>query len=86
TSLDGIDPRTAARITAGQNTLAVDYLAMQARRLAVIATMDARLASGEILALPTVPITAAKIADVEDPAGFHRVNGLLLRNTRVGNL
>ncbi len=86
TSLDGIDPRTAARITAGQNTLAVDYLAMQARRLAAIATMDARLASGEILALPTVPITATKIADVEDPAEFHRVNGLLLRNTRVGNL
>lgn len=86
TSLDGIDPRTVARITVGQTTLAVDYLAMQARRLAIIAAMDARLASGEILALPTVPVTAVAIADVEDPAQFHRVNGLLLRNTRVGNL
>ncbi len=86
TSFDGVDPRTVARITVGQNTLAVDYLAMQARRLSIIAAMDARLASGEILALPTVPITAARISDVEDPAEFHRVNGLLLRNTRVGNL
>lgn len=86
TSFDGIDPRTLARIAVGQGTLAVDYLAMQARRLAIIAAMDARLGSGEILALPTVPITAVRIADVEDPAEFHRVNGLVLRNTRVGNL
>lgn len=86
TSLDGIDPRTVARITSGQGVLAVDYLAMKARRRDIIAEMDARLAAGEILALPTVPITAARIADVEDPAAFHRVNGLLLRNTRVGNL
>jgi aspartyl-tRNA(Asn)/glutamyl-tRNA(Gln) amidotransferase subunit A len=85
-SLDGIDPRTAARITAGEGVLAVDYLTMQARRRSIIAQMDARLGSGEILAMPTVPITAVPIASVEDPAEFHRVNGLLLRNTRVGNL
>lgn len=86
TSLDGIDPRVAARITAGQSILAVDYIAMQARRRQIIAIMDRRLATGEILALPTVPITAAAIEAVEDPAQFHRVNGLLLRNPRVGNL
>lgn len=85
-SLEGIDPRTAARITAGQGVLAVDYLVMLARRRAIMAAMDARLDGGEILALPTVPITAVPIASVEDPAEFHRVNGLLLRNTRVGNL
>lgn len=84
--LEGIDPRTAARITAGQSVLAVDYLVMQARRRAIMAAMDVRLAGGEILALPTVPITAVPIANVEEPAEFHRVNGLLLRNTRVGNL
>jgi len=86
TDLTGVDPRTRARIEAGRDLAATDYVRMQRQRGALIARMDARLASGEVLLLPTVPILAAPLAGMGEPAEFHRVNAKLLRNTRVANL
>jgi aspartyl-tRNA(Asn)/glutamyl-tRNA(Gln) amidotransferase subunit A len=84
--LGSVDPRTVARIEGGQGLSAVDYIRMHRARARLIAMMTARLSSGEILALPTLPITAVPIDSVEEPAAFHRVNSRLLRNTRVANL
>ncbi|WP_247883771.1 amidase family protein [Azospirillum sp. B21] len=84
--LDGIDPKTRARIEAGGRAPAADYVRMQRRRADLIRLMDERLARHPVLLLPTVPLTAPAIADVLDDAGFHRVNLLLLRNTRIANL
>ncbi|MDR6772819.1 amidase [Azospirillum sp. BE72] len=86
TALDGIDHKTRARIEAGGRTPAADYVRMQRRRADLIRLMDERLARHPVLLLPTVPLTAPAIADVLDDAGFHRVNLLLLRNTRIANL
>ncbi|HYF89187.1 amidase [Azospirillum sp.] len=84
--LDGIDPKTRARIEAGGRTPAADYVRMQRRRADLIRLMDERLARHPVLLLPTVPLTAPAIADVLEDAAFHRVNLLLLRNTRIANL
>ena len=78
--------RTRARIQGGRDLAAADYVRMHRRRAALVAMVDARLATGEIIVLPTVPIVAPPLAGLDDPASFHLVNGLLLRNTRVGNL
>ncbi|WP_455184753.1 amidase [Azospirillum palustre] len=86
TALDGIDPKTRARIEAGGKAPAADYVRMQNRRAALIRLMDERLTRHPVLLLPTVPMTAPTIADVLDDAAFHRVNLALLRNTRVANL
>ncbi|PKU22711.1 amidase [Telmatospirillum siberiense] len=85
--LAGIDPKIAARIEAGRRVLATDYLRMIRLRAQMVERMDRHLASGEILVLPTVPMLAPAISRlVEDDAEFHRINGLILRNTRVANL
>jgi len=86
TALDGIDPKTRARIEAGGKAPAADYVRMQNRRAALIRLMDERLIRHPVLLLPTVPMTAPTIAEVLDDAAFHRVNLALLRNTRVANL
>ncbi len=86
TALDGLAHKTRARIEAGGRTPAADYVRMQRRRADLIRLMDERLARHPVLLLPTVPLTAPAIADVLDDAGFHRVNLLLLRNTRIANL
>lgn len=85
--LDGIDPKIRVRIEAGRRALATDYLRMTRLRARLVERMDRRLESGEILMLPTVPMLAPAIARlVDDDAEFHRINGLILRNTRVANL
>ena len=85
-SLEGVDPRTRARIEAGRSLSAVDYVLMTRRRAKLIAQADVRLASGEVLVLPTVPTLAPLMAAMAEPAEFHRANGLLLRNPRIANL
>jgi aspartyl-tRNA(Asn)/glutamyl-tRNA(Gln) amidotransferase subunit A len=83
----GVDPQIRARIEAGGQVLAADYVRMTKRRAKLVAGMDQRLESGEILLLPTVPLLAPDISRLlEDETEFHRINGLLLRNTRVANL
>ncbi|MBK1838635.1 amidase [Azospirillum sp. YIM B02556] len=86
TALDGIDPKTRARIEAGGKAPAADYVRMQRRRADLIRRMDDRLTRHPVLLLPTVPLTAPAIAEVLEDASFHRVNMALLRNTRVANL
>ncbi|HMO29233.1 amidase [Enterovirga sp.] len=86
TSLDEVDPKTRTRIEAGAGILGVDYVRMRRRRAAMVAAFEAGMAEDEAYILPTTPIQAPTLASVADDAGFHRANGLVLRNPRVGNL
>lgn len=80
------DPVVRGRIERGRTVLAADYIFMQRRRAELIAAMDQHLADLDALILPTAPIVAPKIADLAgDEAAFTAANGLLLRNTSVGN-
>lgn len=86
TSYDGIDPKTRARIEAGRNVSATDYVLMTRHRQATIEAFDRSLGEDEFVVVPTTPIVAPLIAAVEDTAAFHEANGLVLRNPRVANL
>ncbi|MDR3440308.1 amidase [Telmatospirillum sp.] len=85
--LSGLDPRIRSRIETGRQVPASDYVRMTARRDRLVARMDRRLAGGEILLLPTVPVLAPGIALLAgDDREFYRVNGAFLRATRLANL
>jgi aspartyl-tRNA(Asn)/glutamyl-tRNA(Gln) amidotransferase subunit A len=86
TSLDEVDPKTRARIETGAGILGVDYVRMQRRRAAMVAAFAAGMTDDTVYLVPTTPIRAPLLASVADDAGFHRANGLVLRNPRVGNL
>ena len=74
------------RIERGRNVTAADYIFMQRRRAELIAAMDRDLADLDALILPTTPIVAPRITDLaSNEAAFTAANGLLLRNTSVGN-
>lgn len=86
TSLDGVDPKTRARIEANKSVSAVDYVLMTRHREAAIKAFDRSLAEDEIFVVPTTPIVAPLISAAEETAAFHEANGLVLRNPRVANL
>ncbi|GBQ27413.1 amidase [Gluconacetobacter azotocaptans] len=81
-----IDPRIWSRVVPGYAVSATTYLAMQEQRRVMIARMSALMAGYDALLLPTVPVTAPRIDSLDDDEAFRRTNGLLLRNTRIGNL
>ncbi|RJT40236.1 amidase [Mesorhizobium waimense] len=62
------------------------YIRAMRRRAALCIAMDERLASVDVLALPTTPVTAPTIVSMTENADLReRTEGLLLRNTQVAN-
>lgn len=83
---DRYDPRVSERLERGRQIGAADYLWLVRRREQLIAAMRARAAEFDALAMPTVPITAPLIADLErDSDLYHRINLLVLRNPTLVN-
>jgi aspartyl-tRNA(Asn)/glutamyl-tRNA(Gln) amidotransferase subunit A len=82
----GMDPLVRSRVERGLKIRAVDYARIQARRLDLIARMDARMADYDAVLLPTVPIKAPTIAEASQGENFARINMLLLRNTMAANI
>lgn len=81
------DPRVAKRIKMGARISAADYIDAIHSRRDWIARMEAALAPFDALIMPTVPIVAPPIADLEaSEAVFFDANRLLLRNTSVINV
>lgn len=63
------------------------YAALMETRDALVREMDARLSGIDFFVTPATPIVAPTIASVRDDEAEHaRVEGLLLRDTQVGNL
>jgi aspartyl-tRNA(Asn)/glutamyl-tRNA(Gln) amidotransferase subunit A len=85
TQADAYDPIVLSRIRKGQTIGAASYVGMQQARAALLPQLDARLVDLDVLVLPTVPVLAPRIADVETEEAFMKLNGLLLRNPSVFN-
>lgn len=79
------DPNVRARIERGMKLSAADYVEMSRERTRLIRAMDAQLAGLDALVLPTTPITAPTIAEMEETHTFNAKNMLLLRNTSAWN-
>ncbi len=79
------DPRIGARIARGEGMSAADYLDLVAARARIVADFDMATREFDVLVMPTVPIVAPRIADLDDERAYNRINMLVLRNTALGN-
>ncbi|RWI15160.1 amidase [Mesorhizobium sp.] len=81
-----VDPRVSEPLSRAAAVPATAYIRAIRRRTALVAAMDERLASVDVLVLPTTPVTAPTIVSMTgDEALGERTEGLLLRNTQVAN-
>ncbi|MDX8539608.1 amidase [Mesorhizobium abyssinicae] len=81
-----VDPHVSGPLSRALAIPASVYIRTLRRRAALAAAMDERLASVDVLALPTTPVTAPTIASMASDATLRdRIEGLLLRNTQVAN-
>lgn len=79
------DPRIRARIERGRDVSAAEYIDLLGHRARLVASFNARTAGFDSVVMPTVPIVAPRIADLDDERAYNRINLLILRNTALGN-
>jgi aspartyl-tRNA(Asn)/glutamyl-tRNA(Gln) amidotransferase subunit A len=79
------DPNVRVRIERGGKVSAADYVEMVRERASLIRAMDAQLSAFDAWVLPTTPIVAPTIAEMQDTNTFGTKNMLLLRNTSTWN-
>ena len=82
----GYDPRVLSRILRGREQDAADYIALLNARGDFIARMAALTASYDALVMPTVPIIAPRLADLELDEAYRDTNLLVLRNPSIANV
>jgi aspartyl-tRNA(Asn)/glutamyl-tRNA(Gln) amidotransferase subunit A len=81
-----VDPHVSGPLSRAAMLPTPVYIRALRRRTALVAAMDERLASIDVLALPTTPVTAPTIASMTEDAELRdHIEGLLLRNTQVAN-
>ena len=81
----GYDPRIRVRIARGEHMSAADYLDVRSARTRLIASFDRATAPFDCVLMPSVPIVAPRIADLDDERAYNSINMLILRNTALGN-
>jgi aspartyl-tRNA(Asn)/glutamyl-tRNA(Gln) amidotransferase subunit A len=79
------DPRVLVRLQRGREQSAADYLDLIRARAGLQRRIDELLAGFEALLLPTTPIIAPLLQDLESDDAYLRTNQLALRNTSVAN-
>jgi aspartyl-tRNA(Asn)/glutamyl-tRNA(Gln) amidotransferase subunit A len=82
---EGYDPRVRLRISRGEAVSAADYLKLVAERSRIVAAFDAETIGFDALVMPTVPIIAPRIDELDDERAYNRINMHILRNTALGN-
>jgi aspartyl-tRNA(Asn)/glutamyl-tRNA(Gln) amidotransferase subunit A len=79
------DRRVAMRILIGREQSAADYLDLIRARADMQRRVDSQLMEIEAVLLPTTPIFAPLIQDLETDEAYVRINGQSLRNTAITN-
>jgi len=80
------DPRVKVRIERGAKQTAADYIDLLNARQDLQNRVNAHSSPFSALVLPTVPLIAPPIADLEnDEDAYHTTNILMLRNPSIGN-
>jgi len=86
TSRERYDPLILQRMEPGGLTTAADYLWLLERRAQLQQLYRAETRGFDVLAMPTVPIVAPRLADLAEEDAYYRANRLLLRNTSPANV
>jgi aspartyl-tRNA(Asn)/glutamyl-tRNA(Gln) amidotransferase subunit A len=81
----GYDPRIRVRIMRGEGMSAADYLDLGPARVRIINEFNVSTRDYDCVVMPTVPIVAPRIADLDDEREYNRINMHILRNTALGN-
>jgi aspartyl-tRNA(Asn)/glutamyl-tRNA(Gln) amidotransferase subunit A len=79
------DPRVLVRILRGQEQDAADYIELRAARADFIRRVAAITAPYDALVMPTVPVTAPRLADLVSDDAYRHANFLVLRNPALAN-
>jgi aspartyl-tRNA(Asn)/glutamyl-tRNA(Gln) amidotransferase subunit A len=79
------DPRVLVRILRGREQDAADYIDLLNARADFIRRVRAITSPYDALVMPTVPVTAPRLADVEADDAYRHVNMLVLRNPSIVN-
>src|SRR5262249_7745976 len=79
------DPRVLVRILRGQEQDAADYIELRAARADFIRRLAAIAAPYDALVMPTVPVTAPRLADLVSDDAYRHANFLVLRNPALAN-
>ena len=79
------DPRIRVRIARGEHMIAADYLDAVNARARLIPSFNRATAALDCVLMPSVPIIAPRIADLDDERRYNSANMLVLRNTTIGN-
>lgn len=80
------DPRVSRRIQGGAQMDAADYINLRIARRHWIAQVEARIADFDALLMPTVPVIAPRIAELENnDEAYFEANTLILRNSTLIN-
>lgn len=80
------DPRVLSRILRGREQDAADYIDLVRARADFTRRVRAIIAPFDALLLPTVPVVAPRISDLETDDSYRDANLLMLRNPTVANL
>jgi aspartyl-tRNA(Asn)/glutamyl-tRNA(Gln) amidotransferase subunit A len=79
------DPRVRSRIEAGANQTAADYIDLLQARARLTASANERLAEFDAFLMPTVPVIAPRLDDLQNDVHYYRTNALVLRNSLLVN-
>jgi aspartyl-tRNA(Asn)/glutamyl-tRNA(Gln) amidotransferase subunit A len=79
------DPRVSVRILRGREQSAADYLDLIRARADLQRRVDYQLVEFDAALLPTTPIIAPLLKELESDEAYVRINALALRNTAVAN-
>jgi len=81
-----VDPHVSGPLSRALAVPASVYIRTIRRRTELAASIDERLSSVDVVALPTTPIVAPTVAAMADDEALRdKAEGLLLRNTQVAN-
>jgi aspartyl-tRNA(Asn)/glutamyl-tRNA(Gln) amidotransferase subunit A len=82
----GYDQRVVSRILRGKDMSAADLLDVVHARRRWVAAVEDQLAGYDALVMPTVPVIAPRIAELqESDEAYYAANGLILRNPTLIN-
>jgi len=80
-----VDEDARRRIERRGQMLAADYIQILRERLELVKAMDQQLVDLDALVMPTVPIVAPRLEEVEARDGFSSRNAALMRTTIIAN-
>jgi aspartyl-tRNA(Asn)/glutamyl-tRNA(Gln) amidotransferase subunit A len=82
---ESFDPRVAVRVLQGREQTAADYVRLIEARAELIGQIGRTTEMFDALVMPTVPIVAPPLKQLESDPAYFRANALVLRNPAIAN-